>query len=262
MTLSFSANEDRSVVRFCEATTTGGSVPLECGEWSIAAGETWFVAGGPGSGKTALLRTIAGLERPVAGRIERFGRDWEAMAEFDRLRQRRRIGLVLSRDAGLFHRLTVLENVCLPLHYHGGRGGREIRERASRLLEEMQIAEHAHDQGLNTSPRVARRAVLARSLAVAPEVLLLDEPCAGLEEWERRRLVRLILRMRHQGTPDHPAPATLLVSGTDPELWRRVPEVKWVVLRNGRLCVVQDWEQLVASAPELFQTADVELPPD
>ncbi|HAV63254.1 MAG TPA: hypothetical protein DCY13_12925, partial [Verrucomicrobiales bacterium] len=159
-----------------ELATSG--TPLACPDWSIAAGDAWFVAGGAGTGKTTLLRAIAGLESPAAGRIEFLGADWANLSEGAGLDYRRRIGIVLCQGAGLFHQFTVLENIELPLRYHGGLSSGQVRDRARALMAALKLERFSDAPSVRLPPGVARRVQLARALAMDPEVLLLDDPCS------------------------------------------------------------------------------------
>jgi ABC-type transporter Mla maintaining outer membrane lipid asymmetry ATPase subunit MlaF len=247
-----------ALIRFRETRfpTTSGSV--EGGDWEVSAGEVWFVAGSVGAGKTSLLRSIAGLERPVSGSIERFGDDWAKFSESDTLRHRRRIGVMFGREAGLFHRLNVLENIRLPLLYHGGCSRQKIDERTRNLLVALDLEKHALSPSVRISLSVARRTQLARALALEPEVLLLDDPCAGLDERNRRRLIRFLGRL-HAGevlAGNRGQPAALVVTGTRPGDWREFLGMKWARLHGGQLAAVPTVEQLVATAPELFHDSE------
>lgn len=250
------------LIRFRETKIGASAGSVDCGDWEVAAGEAWFVAGGVGAGKTSFLRSIAGLEQPLAGRIERFGEDWANFSEGETMKHRRRIGVVLCREAGLFHRLTVRENVRLPLHYHGGRSQSEIDERTKLLLAALDLEPHAQVSSMRVGPAVARRTLLARSLALGPEVLLLDDPCAGLDEPDRRRLIQFIARLHAGHELNEGWPMALIMTGVAPRDWREFPALKWASLRGGALSVDQTWEQLVASAPELFHDPDLEAAAD
>jgi putative ABC transport system ATP-binding protein len=241
-----------ALIRFCETKIMSPNGGVECGNWKVSAGEVWFAAGGAGTGKTSLLRSIAGLEKPVAGRIERFGDDWATFPESETLKHRRRIGVVLGREAGLFHRLTVLENVRLPLLYHGGRSRQEIEERTWNLLAALDLEKHAHASSIGVSPSVARQTQIARSLALEPEVLLLDDPGAGLDERDRWRLIHFLGRLQAGEELPVERPAALVITGKTPAQWREFLELKWARLHAGELNTVPTWEQLVATAPELF----------
>ena len=250
------------MIRFCGASFAARSETIRCGDWEVSAGEAWFVAGGFAAGKSAFLRVVAGLDRPKSGRIERFGDDWMNVVESESLDQRRRIGVALFHDAGLFHRSTVLENVRLPLAYHGGRQGEKIEERVGQLLAALELEPYAHMPALRLNAAVARRTLLARALALGPEVLLLDDPCAGLDERERRSMIQCIGLLHAGQLLNEGRPQTLIITGSSPQAWRSLPRLKWALLRDGELAVAKTWEQLVASAPELFHDPDLETAPD
>lgn len=263
MTATHPPAASTAVIRFREARVAGPAGSIDCGDWEIAAGEAWLVAGGWGTGKTMLLRAIAGLESLRDGRIERFGADWTEFSEAETLQQRRRIGVVLAREAGLFHRATVLDNVRLPLLYHADDSSAEvIAERVQALLAALELERHAHLPSVRAGPSVARHTLLARSLALAPDLLLLDDPCAGLDGWERRRLVQLIARLNAGHELNEGRPLTVVVAGGSPADWREFPGLKCAHLRDRALVPVGGWEQLVASAPELFHADGVEASPD
>ena len=102
--------------------------------WRIETGEWWVVSGGPASGKTSLLSTVAGLIPAVGGELRIFGRDVVEATEQEQIEWRRHIGFVFEGGGRLFGNLSVLENVLLPLQYHGDLSPSEARERAEELL--------------------------------------------------------------------------------------------------------------------------------
>src|SRR6058998_248833 len=99
----------------------------------LGKGETLVVMGGSGSGKTVLLRHVAGLIRPDSGEVRAFGINIEGLSEEELLPIRRRMGYVFQ-GAALFDSLTVYENVAYPLREHSSLGEAEIHERVVRNL--------------------------------------------------------------------------------------------------------------------------------
>ena len=158
--------------------------------------EVMTLVGGSGSGKTQLLRVILGLKRPVAGSVRVFGVSWDDPS-FKKVRDaRRRMGMLFQNGA-LFSALTVFDNVAFPLRERGGVSEKKIRAIVHAKLSEVELAPH-HGTLLpaNLSGGMVKRVALARALALAPDLLVLDEPTAGLDPDRSERFVHLIKRLR------------------------------------------------------------------
>jgi sulfate transport system ATP-binding protein len=155
----------------------------------IPSGSLTALLGPSGSGKSTLLRVIAGLERPDAGTVEIDGRDATTLPP-----QRRGVGFVFQHDAAFKH-MTVRENVAFGLKV-ARRPKAEIRARVDELLELVQLPGLADRYPAQLSGGQRQRMALARSLAVQPSVLLLDEPFGALDARVRREL-RAWLRRLH-----------------------------------------------------------------
>ena len=142
-----------------------------------AAGETLVVVGPNGAGKTTLLRALAGLV-PAEGRIVLDGEDLLAVPT-----EARSVGYVFQ-DHVLFPHLSARDNVAFGLRCRG-RSRRAARAEADRWLARVGLAEHAADRPGSLSGGQAQRVALARALAVAPRLLLLDEPLSALDATTR-----------------------------------------------------------------------------
>jgi ABC-type sulfate/molybdate transport systems ATPase subunit len=136
--------------------------------------ETVALAGPSGAGKSTVLRAVAGLRRPDAGRIALDGTPWfDAARRVDVAPERRRVGLVFQ-DYALFPHMTVAQNVAF-----GGQ------VRAGELLERLRISALADERPGALSGGERQRVALARALARDPAILLLDEPLAALDAHTR-----------------------------------------------------------------------------
>jgi len=181
-------------------------------DWTIRDGEWWAVQGRPGSGKSALLMTAAGLNPPVRGRLRVFGEDLAAAGEATQLGWRRALGFVWEGGGRLLGRLTVAENVGLALRYHEDLEPGEARERVVGLLALAGLEARADDPPSRLGPAMRQRVALLRALAQPITLLFLDDPLRGLApgdvDWWRRFLRRLREARAEEGRP-----LTLVVSG-------------------------------------------------
>ena len=148
-------------------------------------GELAVLFGPSGSGKSTLLNMIAGIVRPDEGRIEINGRPvFDRDCGIDVPMQQRRVGY-LFQDYALFPHMTVQENIAYGLK---GQGHECIRRRVAELISIMGLEGYEKSWPAEISGGQKQRVALARSLAVAPEVLLLDEPLSALDRPARGRL--------------------------------------------------------------------------
>ena len=147
----------------------------------VYRGEILGVVGGSGTGKSVLLRSIAGLQRPVAGEIEVLGTDVRGASEADRAALERRWG-VMFQDGALFSSLNVRENVEVPMRAVAGLDPELRRAMADLKISMSGLPYLAGDKyPAELSGGMRKRAGLARALALDPEIVFLDEPTAGLD---------------------------------------------------------------------------------
>jgi phospholipid/cholesterol/gamma-HCH transport system ATP-binding protein len=146
----------------------------------VSRGQVVAMMGGSGSGKTTLLRAITGQLRPQAGTIQVFGQDMGRLAGEQLRGVRQRMG-VLFQQGALFTDLNVFENVAFPLREHTAMSESEILERVLDKLDAVGLRAAAHLLISEISGGMARRVALARAIVMEPELLLYDEPFAGLD---------------------------------------------------------------------------------
>ena len=174
----------------------GTQVVHEQLDLQVRRGEILGVVGGSGTGKSVLLRSIVGLQRPAAGQVKVFGQDLSALSTQARSRYERRFG-VLFQQGALFSSLTVLENIALPLTEYGGLDADQARGVSAMKLALAGLPIAAGDKfPAELSGGMIKRAALARALALDPDILFLDEPTAGLDPISAAAFDRLILTLR------------------------------------------------------------------
>jgi putative spermidine/putrescine transport system ATP-binding protein len=179
-------------VRIDVVTKRYGSVTaLDEVSLEVADGEMVALLGPSGCGKTTLLRTIAGLAVPDAGRVLIDGADVTHVAA-----RRRNVGMVFQSYA-LFPNLTVRRNVAFPLEVRG-RAPDEIGRRTEELMALLALTDQAVRYPNQLSGGQQQRVALGRALAPAPAVLLLDEPLSALDALVRSSLRDEIRRVQQQ----------------------------------------------------------------
>ena len=188
----------------------GGVVALKKVGFTINKGEIFALIGPNGAGKTTVFNVVTGVYKPTSGQVRFAGNRIDGMKRFKVTKG----GIARTfQNIRLFHNMSALENVMvgadahhrtgaigaalgLPWHYREERKGREI---ARELLDFVGISKRAGDTAKNLPYGDQRRLEIARALATDPQLLLLDEPAAGMNPAEKQSLQELIRKIRDSG---------------------------------------------------------------
>jgi phospholipid/cholesterol/gamma-HCH transport system ATP-binding protein len=167
-------------------------------DMEVRADEVFGIVGGSGAGKSVLLRSILGLQRPLAGVVRIDGGDITQMSEAQLRSVKARYGVTFQQGA-LYSGLTVLQNVQLPMIEHLELDPVALEELAQLRIRLVGLpAEAAHKYPAELSGGMVKRAALARALALDPRLLFLDEPTSGLDPVSAAAFDELVLYLQKQ----------------------------------------------------------------
>jgi phospholipid/cholesterol/gamma-HCH transport system ATP-binding protein len=165
----------------------------------VAAGKAFCLLGRSGTGKSVTLKHIIGLIRPDDGRVLVHGRDVMALTRDELSEARRHMGF-LFQNAALFDSISVGENVAFPLRRHTNWPDRKIREVAQARLADVGLGAEYNKMPAELSGGMKKRAGLARAMALDPDILLVDEPSAGLDPITADEIDDLLVHLKESGT--------------------------------------------------------------
>jgi phospholipid/cholesterol/gamma-HCH transport system ATP-binding protein len=165
---------------------------------AVGRGETLAVLGRSGTGKSVLLRLIIGLEKPDLGSIRIHGQDIAGLALDQMGEIRKKMGF-LFQHAALYDSLNVEQNVAFPLQHHKKEMSKSERsDRVKELLAEVGMGGNLAKMPSDISGGMQKRVGLARALALEPDILLLDEPTAGLDPISSGEIDDLVLKLQEE----------------------------------------------------------------
>ena len=171
--------------------TFGTKKVLEGINLTIEDGEVMFIIGTSGVGKSVTIKHLIGLLRVTSGELWFNDQRIDQLSEREFYPVRERIGMVFQHST-LFDSMTLAENVALPLRKHKGMRHKAAMVEAWVRLEQVHMHEYAKRYPASLSDGMRKRAAIARTLALDPEVVLFDEPTTGLDPVSARRIDKLI----------------------------------------------------------------------
>jgi len=174
-------NGDDVILRFRDVHKSFGTQKVLDGlSFEVKRGRTLAIMGPSGTGKSVVLRHAIGLMQPDSGTVEVEGRDVAKLRGKELAELRRRMGY-LFQEGALINWLSVGENVCLPLRENTNLPDAEIRKRAEEKLALVRVENAWDKMPSQISGGMKKRVGLARALITDPEIILYDEPNAGLD---------------------------------------------------------------------------------
>lgn len=239
---------DQATIRF------GGLTAVDHVSFTVEKGQIFGLIGPNGAGKTTLFNLISGVYKPTSGSISFQGKEISGLEPF-RIAQ---AGIARTyQNINLFSNLTVLENVMIGRHIKSKSGltaailhtsaqkkeEKAIRETCMDLLKFMGLEQKADLMAKNLSYGEQRRLEIARAMASEPQLLLLDEPAAGMNSTEKVELTEMIRRIRDTGI-------TILLVEHDMKLVMRVTD-RIAVLNFGKM-IALDTPEAVQNNPDVI----------
>jgi phospholipid/cholesterol/gamma-HCH transport system ATP-binding protein len=182
--------------------------------FDVNEGECLGLVGGSGSGKSVILRSLIGLEKPDAGEIFINKENIVPFSEQELLPIRKKVAYVFQNGA-LFDSMTVYDNLAYPLRAHTNMNKIEIRNRIEEQLEEFGLSGTENLYPAELSGGMQKRVGLARAIVNRPSIVLYDEPTAGLDPFNTKKLQEMILRLKQRGVTSifvtHDMPSAFVV---------------------------------------------------
>ncbi len=234
------AEKERPLLRVASLTKSfGQQTVLKEINLEVSRGQTLSVLGQSGTGKSVLLKLIIGLHKPDSGSISIFGREITDLPLKELNEVRKKVGF-LFQQAALYDSLTVEENVGFPLRRHSRMSDDQRAKRVHELLANVGMDQDAHKMPSEVSGGMQKRVGLARALALDPEILLFDEPTAGLDPITAAEIDDLIVRLQKERHM-----ASIVV--THDIHGARVVSDRLALMRDGQILVEGTFEDLQGS---------------
>lgn len=215
--------------------------------FDLQAGEILALFGGSGTGKSVILRGIIGLEKPDAGQIVFKEQDITKLNEDQLVEVRKKIGYVFQNGA-LFDSMTVEQNLAYPLEEHTNLSEVEIKKRIHEMLDLIGLQGSESLMPASLSGGMQKRVGAARAIILKPEIILYDEPTAGLDPFNTQRLLDLMKKIQ---SSSHQDSAAIFVTHDVPAAFDVADRI--AILYNGRIHTIDTTENIKKSKDPFVQ---------
>jgi len=213
--------------------------------FQLYRGEVLGLFGGSGTGKSVILRSVIGLEQPDQGEILFDGQNLVNLTEQELFKYRTQIGYVFQNGA-LFDSLTVEENLSYPLIEHTQLSGTQIQRKVEEMLELIDMKGSNSLFPNELSGGMQKRAGLARATILEPRIILFDEPTAGLDPVNTKRLLDNIKKLKKKGITG------IFVTHDIPSAFEICDRI--AILYNGKIYVIDSIDNIKKSKDPLVQS--------
>lgn len=235
------SREKRGVIEVVDFHKSFGGKKVHQGvSFYVRKGECLGLIGGSGTGKSVLLRSLVGLEKPDRGQILINGIDIAPMKESELIEIRKKVAYVFQ-DGALFDSMSVYENLAYPLREHFSFTEQEISRQIHAQLMEFGLPGAEDLLPGSLSGGMQKRVGLARAMMMHPEVVLYDEPTAGLDPYNTKRIQESILNLKAKGV------TSILVTHDMPTVYAVCDKV--ALLLNGKIGEQYTIDQLNQDPP-------------
>lgn len=209
----------------------------------VRRGECLGLIGSSGVGKSVILRSLIGLEKPDQGEIEIAGIDVTKLSEKELIEIRKKVAYIFQGGA-LFDSMTIFENLAYPLREHTDLSEAEISKKISEQINQFGLAGSEMVYPGQLSGGMQKRVGVARAMMMSPEIVLYDEPTAGLDPFNTKKIQELILRLKATGV------TSILVTHDMPTAFAVCD--KFAFVHSGRIEAQGTVEQLKAQSNPLI----------
>ncbi len=211
--------------------------------FTVKPGECLGLLGGSGVGKSVILRSLIGLEKPDRGQIFVEGQEITHMKEGELIAIRKKVAYAFQGGA-LFDSMSVYDNVAYPLREHTQLTEPEIAEKIYTTLHEFGLEGNERVYPASLSGGMQKRLGLARAIIIGPKIVLYDEPTAGLDPYNTKRIQDMILRLKAKGV------TSILVTHDMPSAFAVCDRI--AMLKHGKIAAIGTRADLDSSAGGLI----------